>query len=285
MRSAYDAVRTSASGEKGVSIMDYVVSPDGVRIAYERRGEGSPLVLIHGTGIDHTYWDLVAPDLERHFTVYSVDRRGRGASGDMAAYAIQREFEDVAAILGSIEGDIFLVGHSYGALCSLEAALLAKNISKMVLNEPPMYTTVEVSFPADAGARILAYVQAGEWEKALILLYEAGGTSAAELHVLRSLPSWHARLQAAPTMLREILSVREYTFDPARFKHLNTPVLLLLGGDTSPVYTAATEALQASLPNSRLVVLPGQSHDAALTAPALFVEQVLRFLLGNDPMR
>lgn len=83
-------------------------------------------------------------------------------------------------------------------------------------------------------------------------------------------------------MLREILSVREYAFDPARFKNLNTPVLLLVGGDTSPVYTAAAEALHASLPNSRLVVLPGQPHDAALTAPALFVQQVFRFLLGDD---
>lgn len=107
--------------------------------------------------------------------------------------------------------------------------------------------------------------------------------SAAELNLLRSLPSWHARIQAAPTMLREILSVREYSFDPARFKSLETPVLLLVGGETSPVYTAAAEALHSSLPNSRLVVLPGQPHDAALTAPVLFLQQVLRFLLGNGP--
>lgn len=262
--------------------MEDMVSHDGTRIAYERRGEGPPLVLIHGTGIDHSYWDPVAPELARHFTVYSVDRRGRGHSGDTAPYAIQREFEDVAAMVGSIAGDVFLVGHSYGALCSLEAALLTSNIGKMILNEPPMYTTVEVSIPADAPAKILAYAGAGEWEKALVLLYETEGMSADELNMLRSLPSWRARIQAAPTILREILSVREYTFDPARFKNLKTPVLLLVGGETNPVYTAAAEALHASLPNNRLVVLPGQPHDAALTAPALFVQQVLRFLLGGD---
>lgn len=263
--------------------MDYVVSHDGTRIAYVRRGEGPPLVLIHGTGIDHSYWDPVAPELGRHFTVYSIDRRGRGHSGDAAPYAIQREFEDVAAIVGSIAGDVFVVGHSYGALCSLEAALLTKNIGKMILNEPPMYTTVDVSFPADARAKILAYAGAGEWEQALVMLYEAGGMSADELHLLRSLPSWHARIQAAPTMLREILSVREYAFDPIRFKNLKTPVLLLVGGETDPVYTAATEALHVALLNSRLAVLPGQPHDVALTAPDLFVQQVLRFLLGNGP--
>jgi pimeloyl-ACP methyl ester carboxylesterase len=263
--------------------MDYVVSHDGTRIAYERSGEGPPLVLIHGTGIDHSYWDPVVPELGRHFSVYRIDRRGRGHSGDTAPYAIQREFEDVAAMVGSIAGDVFLVGHSYGALCSLEAALVAKNIGKMILNEPPMYTTVEVSFPADAPAEILAYAGAGEWEKALVLLYKAGGMSTAELNLLRSLPNWHARIQTAPTMLREILNVQEYAFDPARFKTLKTPVLLLVGSETEPVYTAAIEALRVSLPNSQLVVLPGQPHDAALTVPALFVRQVLRFLLGNDP--
>jgi pimeloyl-ACP methyl ester carboxylesterase len=263
--------------------MEYVISSDGTRIAYECRGEGPPLVLVHGTGIDHSYWDTVAPELGRHFTVYSVDRRGRGQSGETAPYAIQREFEDVAAIVGSIARDVFLLGHSYGALCSLEAALLAKNIRKVILNEPPMYTTVEVSFPEDARAKVLGYAGAGEWEKALVTLYEAGGMSPAELSLLRSLPSWRARIQAAPTVVREILSVREYSFDPARFKNLKTPVLLLVGGETSPVYTAAVEVLHSSLPNNRLVVLPGQPHDAALTAPELYVHQVLRFLMGNGP--
>ena len=134
----------------------------------------------------------------------------------------------------SLQNSDGIVGHSYGALCSLEAAMLTTNIGKMILNEPPMYTTVEVTFPADAPAEILAYAGADEWEKALVLLYEAGGMSEAELHLLRSLPSWHARIQAAPTMLREILSVREYAFDPVRFKNLKTPVLLLVGGENLP---------------------------------------------------
>ncbi len=120
--------------------MEHLVSRDGTRIAYERRGEGPPLVLVHGTGIDHTYRDPVAPGLERSFTVYSVDRRGRGRSGDTAPYAIEREFEDVAALVESIPARAFLLGHSYGALCSLEAALLTTRIRKMILIEPSMYT-------------------------------------------------------------------------------------------------------------------------------------------------
>ncbi len=138
--------------------MNHVFSKDGTRIAYVRSGSGPPLVLVHGTGIDHQYWDLAAPRLEQHYTVYKVDRRGRGQSGDTEPYAIQREFEDVAAVVNSIPKQVFLVGHSYGALSSLEAALLTTNVAKMVLNEPPMYTTVKVYYPHDAPDRFMAYL-------------------------------------------------------------------------------------------------------------------------------
>ncbi len=259
--------------------MEYLVSKDGTRIAYERKGEGPPLLLVHGTGIDHTYWDPVLPELEPHFTVYSLDRRGRGQSGDKQPYAIEREFEDVAALVESIPGNVFMVGHSYGALCSLEAARLTSRITKMVLNEPAMYTTVEVSYPADAPGRFLDHLAASEPEEALLVLYEASGVSSAEIAFRKSLPNWQARIQAVPSIPREILSVRNYSFEPSRFTELKIPILLLLGGESDPVYRAAIEAVHAALPQSRLVVLPGQKHDAAITAPELFVHEVTRFCL------
>ena len=261
--------------------MKQVVSGDGTRIAYERRGEGPPLVLVHGTGIDHSYWSPVVPGLERHFTLSIVDRRGRGRSGDAASYAIQREFEDVAAVVASLPDRAFLLGHSYGALCSLEAALLTTRIARMVLNEPPMYTTVDVAYPAGTRETFLAHVTAGEPEQALLTLYEAGGTSPEELKLLRSLSNWPARIAAVPTMLREIESVRKYEFDASRFENMKTPTLMLVGGKTAPVYRAAIETLGASLPNSSLVVMSGQDHDAAITAPERYVNEVLRFFGGD----
>lgn len=263
-------------------MMEHVVSRDGTRIAYERRGEGPSLVLVHGTGIDHTYWEPVQPGLERHFTLYLVDRRGRGDSGDTAPYAIRREFEDVAAMVESVPGRAFLLGHSYGALCSLEAALPMTPIAKMILNEPPMRTTVPVEYPAEVRERLLAYVAAGDPEKALVALYEVGGSSPEELAVLRSLSNWPARVAAVPTMLREIESVRDYAFEPSRFANMKTPTLLLVGGRTAAVYRAAIDELHASLPDSRLVVMPGQGHDAAITAPERYVNEVLRFFLGDS---
>jgi pimeloyl-ACP methyl ester carboxylesterase len=105
--------------------METVTSRDGTPIAYERGGEGPPLVLVHGTTSDHLTWEPVLPELQKHFTVYAIDRRGRGESGNGggAGYDIEREFEDVVAVIDSIDGPADLFGHSYGAICALEAAL------------------------------------------------------------------------------------------------------------------------------------------------------------------
>src|SRR5688572_24310787 len=113
-------------------------SGDGTTIACEKIGSGPPLVLVHGTAADHTRWAPVLPALSGRFTIYACDRRGRGASGDGASYAMEREFEDVAAVVDGIGGPVDLLGHSYGALCSLEAAVLARNLRRLALYEPPI---------------------------------------------------------------------------------------------------------------------------------------------------
>ena len=263
--------------------MEYVNSKDGTRIAYWRQGVGPPLVLVHGTGIDHSYWDSISPVLAQSFTVYAIDRRGRGRSGETVPYAIQREFEDLEAVIDKVPGQVFLLGHSYGALCSLEAALTTRRIRKMILNEPPAYTTVAVAVPDGVPEMVTAALEAGKAEKALMTILEAGGMSARELSLLRSQSNWTARVAAASTIPREFLGVKGYKFEAARFKSLATPVLLLGGGATAPVYRAALVALAASLPNSRLVLLPGQGHDAALTAPGPYLREVIGYFSDRRP--
>ncbi|MFB3888538.1 MAG: alpha/beta fold hydrolase [Candidatus Bathyarchaeia archaeon] len=262
--------------------MEHVISKDGTYIAYERSGAGPPLVLIHGTGIDHTYWASLTPKLAPYFTVYAVDRRGRGQSGDTEPYSIQREFEDVVALVDSIPGTVDLFGHSYGALCSLEAALLTKHIRKLALYEPPVYTTIDLSYPTDILDRFNNHLKAGNPEKALLMLYEIGQMSTDELDLLRSLPSWQARILSAGTIPRELVSVKKYYFDLGRFRNLKKPALFLLGSESSPFYKAATETLHASLPQSRIAVLPGQQHEAVLTAPELLLREVVSFFLGDS---
>ena len=99
--------------------MESIYSKDGTLIAFERGGSGPPLVVVHGTSANHNAWSAVLPAFNNVFTVYALDRRGRGLSGDGATYAIEREYEDIAAVIDSIGEPVDLCGHSYGALCAL----------------------------------------------------------------------------------------------------------------------------------------------------------------------
>ncbi len=257
-----------------------ITSKDGTPIAYEQSGKGPPLLIVHGSGIDHTYWETVTAQLERHFIVYAVDRRGRGQSGDTEPYAIQREFEDAATLINSIPEPVNMVGHSYGALCSLEAARLTQNIRKLVLYEPPIYTTIDIPYPPDAPEKFNAYIKAGDYEKALLLVYKIGHAPVHELDLQKAQPNWQARLSATPTLAREAFGARSYRFNPERFRDFETPTLLLVGGKTTPFYKVATEALHKALPCSRVAVLPEQGHEGVVTAPELFLREVLGFFLS-----
>jgi pimeloyl-ACP methyl ester carboxylesterase len=119
-------------------MIETIPSKDGTLIAYQRSGEGPPLILVHGTGGSHVRWAPILSALEPHFGLYAVDRRGRGESGDAASYAIEREFEDVAALVEAIGQPVYLLGHSYGGICALEAARLTQHIRKLILYEPPI---------------------------------------------------------------------------------------------------------------------------------------------------
>ena len=115
-------------------------SPDGTPIAYWRSGQGPPLLMVHGSLADHARWETVRPLLEPHVTVHAMDRRGRGASGDADGYTLAAEAADVAAVVDAIAeaigGPVDVFGHSYGALCALEATLLTTRIRWLALYEP-----------------------------------------------------------------------------------------------------------------------------------------------------
>jgi pimeloyl-ACP methyl ester carboxylesterase len=221
--------------------------------------------------------------MEKHFTVYAVDRRGRGQSGDGEPYTMDREYEDVAAVVDSIPGPVNLLGHSYGAICSLEASLKTSNLRKLILYEPPLSTDIKRSYPPDALERMNSHLHAGEPEKALLFfLREIVGIPQKEIHMLRILPSWSSRVALAHTLPREEASVESYVLNPERFSHMETPTLLLLGGDSPPFFGSAIELLKRSIPDSRVAVLPGQRHAAMDTGPKLFLREVIRFLVPSE---
>ena len=253
-----------------------VMSNDGTPIAVWRSGGGPPLVLVHGAAADHSRWAPVLPAFEERFTVLAVDRRGRGPSGDAPDYAIEREYEDVAAIVDWAGSEADVIGHSYGGICALEAARLTGGIRKLVLYEPPLGF---LASPPDVVRRLQALLDAGERD-ALVALFmqKVAGLLPEQVELLRSLPAWQARMAVAHTIPREELASREYEFDPDRFRSVAVPTLLLEGGDSPNPFKAAREAVQAALPQSRVVVMPGQRHAAMDTATELFTREVLAFL-------
>jgi pimeloyl-ACP methyl ester carboxylesterase len=258
--------------------MQTMHSTDGTPIAYQQSGQGPPLILVHGTTADHTRWAPILPNLEQHFTVYAVDRRGRGGSGDADQYAIEREFEDIVALINSIDEPVFLLGHSYGAICSLEAARRTTHVRKLVLYEPPIPTGIEI-YPHEVVNRIQTLLDAGDREGALItFMQDIVHVPPHEMEMLRSAPSWPARIAAAHTILREMRGSNEYVLEPAHFSSLSTPTLLLLGGDSPGFFKAGIEAVHAALPKSQVHVMPGQQHAAINTAPELFTCEVYEFL-------
>lgn len=265
-----------------LNVQEAATSADGTRIAYWRSGEGRPLVLVHGTTADHTRWRPVLGLLEPHATVCALDRRGRGGSGDNQPYALEREYEDVAAVVEAVAaasgGPVDLFGHSHGALCSLEAARLTTRVRKLVVYEPPLLFDRE-GYPPDLLDRLDAFIAEDRRDEALALFFrEVVRMPEEELEGIRRLPAWQGRLAAAHTLAREERADFAYNFDPTRYKAVTTPTLLLLGGDSPPFLRSSTEAAAAALPDARVAILAGQQHVAIDTAPDLLAATVVAFL-------
>lgn len=262
-----------------------VTSADGTTIAFERTGSGPPLVLVHGVTDVQGYWDLtgVRSAFEDHFTVYAIDRRGRGESGDAAEYELEREAEDVAEVVDSIGDPVVLLGHSGGALYSLEAAMRTDNLRKLIVNEPPVMIGDYELDAKEVVAEMNQLLDDGENEQVLILfLQEEAHLTPDEIDVARSAPVWQDMVDAAHTLPREWQTITEYEFDAGRFADMTTPTLVSGGSESSPVYKDSTVTLTEALPNSRLVTFDGQSHEPMNTAPDRFIEEVLKFIRESD---
>ena len=255
---------------------DTVTSADGTPIAVWRSGSGPPLVLVHGAIADHSRWAPVMPALEERLTVHAMDRRGRGASGDADEYALEREVEDVVAVVEAAGDDVHLLGHSHGAACALEAALETDRLRTLTLYEPPLGF---LGGSPETVERLEALLAEGKRDEVLSLfLSEVARQPPEAIELMRSLPSWEARLATVHTVPREERATRDYRWEPDRFRELDVRTLFLLGGDSPEPFRLASEAMAEALPNCEVIELPGQRHAAMDTATELFVREVLAFL-------
>ena len=255
-----------------------IASKDGITIACWRNGKGPALVLVPGTSANHERWRPVQEPLERHFTIYAMDRRGYGESGDAETYSIEREFEDIAAVVDSIGEPANLLGHSYGALCALGAATLTRNIRKLVLYEPAISMGAPI-YPREVVERMQSLLDAGDRDGVVTTMFrDLAGASPADIEALKAQPFWQVRVSAAHAVLRETYAEESYRFDASEFKNVVVPTLLLLGGNSPEFLKTGTEAINKALPNSRIAVMPGQEHMAMNTAPELFLREIVDFL-------
>jgi pimeloyl-ACP methyl ester carboxylesterase len=259
-----------------------ITSPDGTEIACFTSGDGPPLVLVHGTTADHARWATILHLLEPHATVHAVDRRGRGASGDGPEYAIEREYEDIAAVVDHIAAEsgqkVDVLGHSYGGVVAYGAAQLTDNVRSLALYEGwPAPDPAGMQAPADVPERMDQLLAAGSPEAALeLFMHEVAGIRDEQFAIYRSLPAWPRRVAAAHTIPREERSVPR--FDPDRAATLDLPVLLLVGSDSPASIQNDYATVAAALPDARVEILEGQQHIAMDIVPEEFSRRVVDFL-------
>jgi len=246
---------SEASGPPRAATRFDVRSADGTSLAVWVDGEGPPFVLVHGSVSDHTTLAPFIDELRSSVTTYSMDRRGFGASGDAPGYTIERDFEDVAAIVDAVAARTgrraALFGHSYGANCAMGGATLTKNVQHLVLYEP----SLGLHYPAGCIEAVEAAVARGDMEAAIVtMLVGVLDMSDQEIDALRAsrTPTWATRLAAAPTLPRECRVEESWVYQPGRFDAIVAPTLFLAGSETPADVRAATYDAAAAIPGAQI---------------------------------
>jgi pimeloyl-ACP methyl ester carboxylesterase len=235
-----------------------VVSADGTAIAYERTGGGVPLILIepcgHYRGL--SAFDGLRSRLARRYTVYSYDRRGRGASDDAGAYAPEREVEDLAALIGAAGSPAFVYGYSSGALLALLAASRHLPVARLALLEPPIQEFG--ARPDPLTAELAALVAAGRFSDVVEHFHRSIGVPDEYIAQMRATPPFTKMTAIAPTFVYDCRISDAIT--PACLASVDTPTLVLDSAGSTDALTECAAAVARMLPRAIHRSLPGQWH-------------------------
>ncbi|HLV36033.1 MAG TPA: alpha/beta hydrolase [Spirillospora sp.] len=244
--------------------MAYITSKDGTQIAFDRSGSGPAIILVDGAFCHRAFGPMkpLTPFLEPHFTVIAYDRRGRGESGDTLPYAVEREVEDIDALIQEVGGEAFLYGTSSGAALVLEAAAHGLNVKKMALYEPPFNSDSDaLQRAADYTARLNELLAAGKRGDAAALFMSYVGTPEEAIAGAKQSPAWGALESVAPTLAYDNAILGTGAVPTGKAATVTVPTLLLTGGATIPFMHETARALAASMPNAEHRVIEGQTHD------------------------
>jgi pimeloyl-ACP methyl ester carboxylesterase len=257
--------------------METITGITGTTLSYSVAGSGPPLVLVHGAFSDHeTNWAFVAPMFQQRFTVYSVARRGRGRTAATENHTLEQEAQDLIDVVRSIGAPVHLLGHSHGAHCALLAAAEERDrVAKLVLYEPVWPHRIT----PDALAALETLAAAAAWDQfAFAFFANSLHVPIEKLDAVRASELWPPIVADAPATLGDLRALVAYRFDLRRFAGLDMPVMLQVGSE-SPRDLYVTDALAAILRDVRVDTLAGQAHEGMTTAPQLYAEATMRFLL------
>ncbi|MGI5292607.1 alpha/beta fold hydrolase [Nonomuraea polychroma] len=255
------------------------ISADGTPIVFDTCGSGPAVILVAGAMMERAHPTLagVAAALAPWFTVCSYDRRGRGDSGDTAPYAVEREIEDLAAVMAAAGGPAMVFGGSSGAALALEAALRLPGIAKLALWEPPYHVDDSApTLPGDFAAQLAALVEAGRRAEVVErFLVEAAEVPAEAVAAMRGQPFWAQAEAVAHTLAYEAAVLGPGNALPAgRIAAIRRPALVLNGEDSPGWMRNAGAAVAAAVPGAAHRVLEDQTHDVAVEA---LVPELLEF--------
>jgi len=251
--------------------MDKVYSHDGTAIAFDRVGHGGPaLILVNGALSKRLDAASLAADLSPHFTVFTYDRRGRGDSSDTLPYAVEREIEDLNAMIAEAGGSAFVFGHSSGAVLALKAARRPKSsIKKLAVYEPPILVdNSRPRPPEDYYTRLTELVSAGHQSEAVAYFMTEGLQVPAEaLAQMQKAPYWPAFEAMAHTLVYDNTIVADTMLGKPlsedQWASISMPTLVMDGGNSPDYMHNGAQALLDVLPNAQHHRFPGQGHGAA----------------------
>jgi pimeloyl-ACP methyl ester carboxylesterase len=253
--------------------VDRVTSKDGTTIAFDRLGEGPPVILVCGGSTDRMVNAPLAALLDRRFTVLNYDRRGRGDSGDTPPYAVQREVEDLDAVITAAGGSACVWGSSSGAALALEAAARGLAISRLALWEPPYRLQDGGPRPPADTAKVYTELVSHGRRGDAVEFFMAKVVRLPDEFVAqaRNAPFWQAQEALAHTLAYDATIMGDYEVPAERVASVTTPTLVLTGGASPPWLHDTARAIVALLPEGRHRVLEGQEHNVApeAIAPAL----------------
>ena len=257
-----------------------VTSADGTALACRHSGHGSPMVLVHGANGDIDTFALIEGLLAERHTVWVYSRRGRGGSGDAPDYTLEREVDDVVAVLAAAGDRPHLFGHSGGAMYSVLAAMRRPSLRSLLLYEPPLHLDRLETSVVDA---MQASLDADDPDRALELLFPAVGVLAAEVQVLRSIEAVWERLRAGVRLVpRELRTGFEAIDRLERLDPPDIPQLYLYGEATDAPVFALPDDVPELLPKAQLHGLAGQRHLAFAFDPVSVAQAVLEFASAHD---